>query len=105
MKYLKFDVEGSSQVAVKNNIFFNIASARANGYEFVILNFKSDNLEKTRKFAAKILKVMNADGRVKLFILASSFDGANKEELYFRNKYPEMRALCEENSEAIIVKI
>lgn len=105
MEYLKFDISGISASVIKNEIYFNIASARANGYEFAVINFKSEDIEKSRKIATKILKGMNTDGRVKLFILASSFDGTKKEELYFRNKYPNMKELCQENGEAIIVKI
>ena len=105
MKYLKFDVSGALQNTIKNEIYFNIASARANGYEFVVIDFKSSDAEKSRNIAKRILKGMNTDGRVKLFIFANSFDGSSKEELYFRNKYPGMRAICEENREAIVVKL
>lgn len=105
MRYFSFDITGASQSAIKNEIYFNIASARANEYEFVVFNFKCNNSEKAKAVAIRILKGMNLDGRVKLFIQASSFDGVNKEELYFRNKYPAMREICQANREAIIVKI
>lgn len=105
MKYLKFDVSSLAQNTIKNEIYFNIASARANGYEFVIIDFKTSNIEKSRNIASKILKAMNVDGRVKLFINANGFDGVSKEELYFRNKYPSMKEICEENREALIVKL
>ncbi len=105
MRYFRFNVTSALQNTIKNDIYFNIASARANDFDFVLILFDTENNDKSRATAIKILKGMNTDGRVKLFIEASCFNGGKREELYFRNKYPEMKDVCSQSPGAIVVKI
>ena len=72
---------------------FNIASARASGFELIKIEFPKDDAPDAEKLVSSVLKklrLLKKEGVVQFFANNDSFERHATEAVYLLNKYPEI---------------
>ena len=102
MKYVTLTPSASVSSVLETEVMFSVASARAQGIEFLKIDTKESGVKNA---VAKVLRQLKKQGRIQLFVDASELRGSSTEAQYLINKYPDAIDVFENGEEAVIVKI
>ena len=102
MKYVTLTPTAAASAVLETEIMFSVASARAQGIDFLKIDTKAGGVKNA---AEKLLRQLKKQGRIQLFVDAGELRGSSTEAQYLINKYPDALDVFENGEEAIIVKI
>ena len=89
MEYKEIYLVSQDIASAMNEIKFEIATARAEGSELVIIRYSSDN--GLLRFPSKVsywLRRMKQKRAIQLYATTDNFARAGTESVYLKNKYP-----------------
>ena len=103
MNYREFTLRAEMPEQISTEIFFEIASARADGIELLCINIFDEGInyvspEKHYLAVIKMLKNLKGEGRIQLFATSDSFNKQKTEAYFLQNKYPEIFNTAENKS-------
>ena len=105
MKYVTLTPTASASSTLETEIMFAVASARAQGIEFLKIDISADKESGMKSAVAKHLRQLKKQGRIQLFVDAHDLHGASTEAQYLTNKYPDILDVFDKDANALIVKI
>ena len=105
MKFVTLTPTTSTIAALETEIMFSVASARAQGIDFLKIDILGEKAAGIKSASSKLLRSLKKQGRIQLFVDVRELGGVSTEAQYLTNKYPEIPDLFANDTEAIIVKI
>ena len=101
MKYKELSLRAEDMSSAINEIKFELATARAEGAELLIVEYsESDNLSHFLPKASAVLRRMKQRRVIQLYAFAENFFRGGTESIYLKNKYPDhfsSRTITEED--------
>ncbi len=105
MKYLTFAPTASVPSSLETEIMFAVASARAQGNDFLKIDLSEDKENKSWPAVQRQLKLLKKQGRIQFFVDTVDLYGTSTEAQYLANKHPEVFDICGREENAFIIKI
>ena len=105
MKYVTLTPTASASSTLETEIMFAVASARAQGIEFLKIDISADKESGMKTAVAKHLRQLKKQGRIQLFVEVRDLHGTSTEAQYLTNKYPEATDVFGNDESSVIVKI
>ena len=112
MNSISFTIEYMSVDRLMTELRFDIASARALGYELVRLEPVSEDAAVRARLRTSIavrLRTLKKEGVIQFFATERDFREESTEAVYLLNKYPELSTdaalACDGNLDAVLVRI
>ena len=104
MNFKKIEINSDLNSTLKTELFFSIASARAEKCELIWIAVPEDK----KRFVAyieKTLKSLKKNGKIQLYVSSGEIKEDLTEARYLRNKYPSLIKECDTEDVAFVVKI
>ena len=105
MKYVTLTPTASASSTLETEIMFAVASARAQGIEFLKIDISADKESGMKSAVAKHLRQLKKQGRIQLFVDVRDLHGTSTEAQYLINKYPEAPETLGNDETSVIVKL
>ena len=109
MSYYLYTLKGNGMVDYDTELRFEMAKAKVEQLELVIIRFRANNGEKDRSrlstCVTKILRALRKQGAIQFFVPAKGFDDNTTEAQFLINKYGEVNEEAEEGFEYFYIKI
>ena len=93
-------LNGDNPQNINTELYFELASARADGCEVVRLDFESNQ----EKIIAALKKMKN-NSAIQFFATSESFSSSDTEAVFLLNKYPDIREFENNSLPYIYVKL
>ena len=108
MELITHLLTGKSVNEMTTEIKFFIASCRVKSIDLFRLDIKKafDGAREEKRLASisRILNAVKRDGLIQLYIYSTSLEDVSTEAEYIKNKYPDIKSLCN-GEECYIIKL
>ncbi len=106
MKVCTYTLENTAKELISTEIRFDIASARAGGYELLCINSKKTELDvKQIATVLKNLRMIKKEGKIDFFATAEDFEKGSEKASYLINKFPDITEFLSDRSFILIIKL